>query len=154
MSEFAFAFATVPSLRSEMITKLIPQKLFRAVIARISRNPARNNSSEVFWHNDKKAIVQINSWKHATKTVRDQRATKMRNRPENNSPRVSFTRLIVTILRNPSENDSSIIFFPRTMFSEWRVSLRPWCTQLWKRSQSFSLELASRVQPGNPNPII
>ena len=77
------------TLRSEMITQLIPQKLFRAMITRISRNPARNNSSEVFWRNDKVAIAQINSWKHATKTVRNQRATtKMRNRPENNSPRI------------------------------------------------------------------
>ena len=79
----------VITLRSEIITQLIPQKLLRAMITRISRNPARNNSSKVFWRNDKMAIAQINSWKHATKTVRIQRATtNMRNCPENNSPRV------------------------------------------------------------------
>ena len=56
------------------------------MITRTSRNPARNNSSEVFWRDDKIAIAQINSWKHATKTVRHQRVTtKMRNHPENNS---------------------------------------------------------------------
>ena len=77
------------TLRSEIITQLIPQKLFRAMITRISRNPARNNSSEIVWHNDKMAIAQIFLWKHATRTVREQRATtKLRNRPENTSPRV------------------------------------------------------------------
>ena len=81
--------ANIITLRSEIITQLIPQKLFRAMITWISRNPAANNSSEVFWRNDKMAIAQINSWKHATKTVSNERATtKMRNRPENNSPRV------------------------------------------------------------------
>ena len=35
------------------------------------------------------AIAQIDSWKHATRTVRKQRATtQLRNRPENNSPRL------------------------------------------------------------------
>ena len=77
------------TLRSEIITQLIPQKVYHAMITRILRNPARNNSSEIFWRNDKMAIAHINSWKHATKTVRSQRAiTKMRNCPENNSPRV------------------------------------------------------------------
>ena len=91
------AGSQVYTLRSEIITQLyiIPQKLFRAMITRTSRNPARNNSSEVFWHNNKMVIAQINSWKHATKTGRNQRATtKMRNRPESNSPRViSHNRL-------------------------------------------------------------
>ena len=77
------------TLRSEMITQLIPQKLFRTMIARILRNLDRNNSSEIFWRNDKVAIAQIYFWKHATRTARKQRATtKLRNRPENNSPRV------------------------------------------------------------------
>ena len=54
-----------------------------------SRNPARNNSSEIFWRSDKMAIAQlIYSWKHATRTIRKQRATiKLLNRPENHSPR-------------------------------------------------------------------
>ena len=39
------------------------------------------------------AIAQIYFWKHATRTVRKQIATtKLRNRPENNSPRVFFSR--------------------------------------------------------------
>ena len=46
-----------------------PSKLFGAMITRISRNLARNNSSDIFWRNDKMAIAQIDSWKHATKTV-------------------------------------------------------------------------------------
>ena len=44
------------ALRSEIITHLIPQKLFRVMITRILRNPARNNSSEIFWRNDKMAL--------------------------------------------------------------------------------------------------
>ena len=77
------------TLRSEIITQLILQKIFRAMITRISCNPARNNSSEIFWRNDKMAIAQIYFWKHATRTIRKQRVTtKLRNPPENNSPRV------------------------------------------------------------------
>ena len=60
-----------------------PSKTFRAMITRISRNPARNNFSDVFWRNDEMAIAQINSCKHATNTVKKQRATiKLCNRPE------------------------------------------------------------------------
>ena len=56
------------TLRSQIITQFLPQKCFRAMITRISRNPARNVFfSEVLWHNDKMAIAQIKSWKHATK---------------------------------------------------------------------------------------
>ena len=42
-----------PTLRPDMIAQLIPRKLFRAMISRVSRNPARNNSSEMSWRNDK-----------------------------------------------------------------------------------------------------
>ena len=77
------------TLPSEIITQLILQKLFCAMITRISRNPARHNSSGIFWRNDKMAIAQIDPWKHAQKTVRKHRATtKLRNHPQNNSPRV------------------------------------------------------------------
>ena len=101
--EVHFATAILITLCSEMITQLIPQKLFRAMITRISRNPARNNSSEIFRRNDKMAIAQIYLGKHATRTGRKQKATtKLHNRPENNSARV--------ISRNPSESNSSIIF--------------------------------------------
>ena len=51
------------TLRSEIITQLIPQKLFHVMITRISRNLARNNSSDIFWRSDKMAIAQIDSWK-------------------------------------------------------------------------------------------
>ena len=72
-----------------MIMQLISQKLFRAMITRASHNPARNNSKEVFWRDDRVAIAQIDPWRHATKTVRKQRAPiRLPNRPENNFPRV------------------------------------------------------------------
>ena len=49
----------IPSVR--VITQLICQKVFRAMIMRVSRNPARNNSSEIFWRNDAKAIEQTDA---------------------------------------------------------------------------------------------
>ena len=39
--------------QSKSITQLIPRKSVRAMISRISRNPARNNSSEIFWESAK-----------------------------------------------------------------------------------------------------
>ena len=77
------------TLCSEIITQLSPQTFFRAMVKRASRNQARNNSSERFWRNDRMAIAQIDSWKHATKTARKQRATtELRNHPETESSRV------------------------------------------------------------------
>ena len=40
--------------------------------------------------------------------------------PWKHFPKSYFTQSIVTISRNPSENDS-LFFFARAMFSEWRV---------------------------------
>ena len=98
------------TLCSEIITQLIPQKLLHAMITRILRNPARKKSSEIFWRNDKMAIAQIYSWRHATRTVRKQRATtRLRNPPEQ-FPKSYFAQSIATISRNPSESNSSIIF--------------------------------------------
>ena len=49
------------TLRSEMITQLILQKLFRAMITRISRNSTTKNFSEILWRNDAKAIAQTDA---------------------------------------------------------------------------------------------
>ena len=64
------------TLRSEITTQLISQKIFCAMIVRALRDGARNNSSEIVGCNGRTVIAQIDSWKHATKTVRKQRATK------------------------------------------------------------------------------
>ena len=101
------------TLRSEIITQLIPQKIFRAMITRISRNPARNNSSEIFWRNDKMAIAQIYFWKHATKTIINKKAesnNKIAQSTRKQFPKSYFAQSIATISRNPSENNFSIIF--------------------------------------------
>ena len=83
------AVCCLHTLRSEIVTQLIPQKLFHAVNSRISRNPARANSLEILWCNDRTAIAQIDSWKHAAKTTALAEGNdKLCNCPENNSPRV------------------------------------------------------------------
>ena len=91
------------------------------MITRASRNPARYNSSEICWCNDTMAIAQIDSWKHATKTARKRTATtEICNHPES-FPDSYFTQSIATLLRNPSENDSSITLRACAMFAEWKA---------------------------------
>ena len=117
-----FFTARKDTLRSEIITQLIPQKLSRAMITRISRNPARNNSSEIFWRNDKMAIAQIDFWKHATRTVRKQRATaKLRNPPENNSPRVVSRNQLRRFRAIPRKRIPQYFFHARNVF--WMESI-------------------------------
>ena len=88
------AFLAVPprtSLRSENITQSILQKWFGAMIARVSRNPARNPSSEIVWSNDRMAIAQIDSCCMLINSKKTESNNKLCNRPEiiNNSPRVT-----------------------------------------------------------------
>ena len=102
-------FALAHTLHSEIITQLIPRKLFRAMITRISRNPARNNYSGLFWHNDEMAIAQIKSWKHATSIVSIRATTTLRNRPDNNCPRVISRNRLRQFRAIPRNKNSSVI---------------------------------------------
>ena len=62
--------------------------------ASFAQSSQKHNSSEIFWRDDRMAIAHIDSWKHATKTIKQRATTRLRKRPENNSPRVpSHTRL-------------------------------------------------------------
>ena len=62
------------------------------------------------------AIAQIDSSKTAESN------NKIVQSPRKQFPKSYFTQSFATISRNPSENNSSRIFFARAMFSEWRVS--------------------------------
>ena len=79
------------TLRSEIITQLSPQKLYRAIVTQASRNLAWIILQKYFGAMAEMDIAQIDSWKHAAKTVRKLRATtKLRNRPNNHSQKLFF----------------------------------------------------------------
>ena len=93
------------------------------MITRISRNPARNNSSEIFWRNDKWPLRRSTpgSMRKNSKTAESNTKNVQSHRKQ--FPKSYFTQSIVTISRNPWENDSSIIFFrARNVF--WMCPLR------------------------------
>ena len=99
---------------------LVLQKLYLAMITRVLRNPTRNCSSEIFWCNARKAIVQIDSWKDATKTENN----KIAIAPRKSFPKSYSVHSIATIWHNFLKNYSKITFLvARTMFSEWRAGM-------------------------------
>ena len=103
--------STETTLRSETISQLTPQKIFRAMITRISRNPARNNSSATFWRNDIKGHCANRFLEACYKNSKKAESNnKIAQSPQKQFPKSYFTQSIATISRNPSENNSSIIF--------------------------------------------
>ena len=76
------------TLHSEIIAQLIPRNLFRAMITRISRYPARNASSGIFWRNDKMTIAQIDSWKQTKNSKKAESNTKIAQSPQKPFPKL------------------------------------------------------------------
>ena len=92
------------------------------MIMRISRKAARKNSSQIFRRNDRMAIAQIYSWKHATKLI----VRKQRKATNCDIALLMILQEYVRAidcdnfaqsLRKQFLNNS----IARTMFSEWRV---------------------------------